>query len=371
MKPSIYYFSSIKYDFLTQRPQQLVNEWRRHFGKKIDCYYVEPFQSGINLRRSAEPFVLRTPFYCHFAKYGLVRLEAINRYFIARMPSKCLRGERVAIVCTTHWEPYLDHSCFDIICYDYLDALEVHAGAGNFQLMRERHCRLVEKSDIVFVTAEKLRQEVLSAYPTKAVVMVSNGVDSGYFQQNCKQHYITDFHKSERAVAGYVGAIYDWIDLELVHASARLTPEIDYVMIGPISDGNMRLVEKKPENVYYLGPKPYSLVPAYIDLFDVALIPFVNSNISASTDPIKLYEYFALGKPVVATRMLQLVPFDDGLRLTIGDDAGEFAAEVRRFSLDPHPGAAVLRLKVANENSWTTKAEAMLAEIEKHINQKV
>lgn len=350
------------YDFLTQRPQQLFTEWRKAYLDETSFFFVEPFKSEINIRSHSVPCVLKTPFYFHFTKYGFPRFEVINRFFIERMIRKSSDGYRVAILSTSFWEPYIDASSFNVICYDYLDALEVHTGAKNFRILKDRHERLLEKSDIVFVTAEKLRQEVTAAYPLKKVVAVSNGVDSGFFRKNRNSCSVKDYQKTGKKVAGYVGAIYDWIDLELVHDAAALLPEVDFLMVGPVSENHQQYVASKPENVHYVGPKPYNEVPAYIDLFDVALIPFVRSNISDSTDPIKLYEYFALGKPIVATRMLQLECYNDGVRLAIGDESASFAHAIRTFMQNDTEMARELRRQIADHNSWAAKAALMYSE---------
>lgn len=370
-KVATYYFSATDFGFLTQRPQQLFKEWNCNHGAEKSFFYVEPFRSEINLKQHELPAVLRTPFYFHFTKYGMPQLEGVNGYFIRRMVQKCWYGQKVAIACTSMWEPYLDKSTFDLICYDYLDALEVHTGAKNFDLMKLRHERLLAKSDVVFVTAEKLRQEVRSAHPDKQVIMVSNGVDFDFFQQRREAIRLEDYVKSRRKVAGYVGAIYDWIDLELVHAAARLTPEIDYVMVGPLSEKNGRLAAGSPANVIYLGAKPYDQVPSYVNTFDVALIPFVKSNISESTDPIKLYEYFALGKPVVATPMLQLEKYDDGVKLSIADAPAQFAEAIRTLADLDTAERRVGRQEVARANSWASKAALMIETVDKLMHQTV
>jgi glycosyltransferase involved in cell wall biosynthesis len=363
-KKAIYYFSSNDYGFLKQRPQQLFNEWRGNFSETKTFLYIEPFRSEIKLKRSPFENVHRSPFYFYFTKYGIPQLECINDFFINRTIRKCWSGSRVAIACTSLWEPYLDKGNFDFICYDYLDALEVHAGAKNFDLLKARHERLIAKSDIVFVTAEKLKQEVCAAHPGKQVVMVSNGVDFSFFQEKRRAMVPADYRKSDRKVVGYVGAIFDWIDLELVHAAARLTPELDYLMVGPVSGTNSALVVQKPGNVYYLGAKPYDQVPSYIDLFDLALIPFVKSNISESTDPIKLYEYFALGKPVVATPMLQLNRFNDGNKLSIADNAASFSEAVRALIAGDSAELRAQRQEVARLNSWASKAAIMIDSVD-------
>lgn len=359
MTTDVFYFSAVDFEFLTQRPQQLFNEWST-MSTDHTFYYVEPFRRGLFLPRTGK--IVRPSFYFYFTKYGMPRLESVNKFFVERLAKRTQGHKRVAIACTSLWEPYIDRSTFDFICYDYLDALEVHSGAANYSIVKQRHERLMAKSDIIFVTAEKLREEVRSVHPDKKVVTVANGVDCDFFTQR-RGAMVNDYARADRKVVGYVGAIADWIDLELVHATARLTPELDYVFVGPVMGKNVAVTKTKPDNVFYLGAKAYDSVPSYIDLFDIALIPFVKSNISESTDPIKLYEYFALGKPVVATPMLQLSKFNDRRKLAFGETPAAFAEEIRHLLQNDDEQSQCMRQEVARDNSWASKASVMLESI--------
>ena len=72
---------------------------------------------------------------------------------------------------------------FDLICYDYLDPLEhsvyyldpLEHSVSDFYRVHEQHKKLIGKSDIIFVTAQDLREDALSIADGKDVVMVSNG----------------------------------------------------------------------------------------------------------------------------------------------------------------------------------------------------
>ena len=61
---------------------------------------------------------------------------------------------------------------------------------------------------------------------------------------------------------------------------------------------NSGILEKK--NIRWIPPQPYARLREFLCLFDLALIPFVLNDITRSTSPVKLFEYFALQKPVVA-----------------------------------------------------------------------
>jgi glycosyltransferase involved in cell wall biosynthesis len=116
-------------------------------------------------------------------------------------------------------------------------------------------------------------------------------------------------------------------------------------------------------NVAWIGPRPYAILPAYLRLFDVATIPFLIDEITRSTSPLKLFEYFAGGKPVVTTPMPECKAFPE---VRIAATAGEFAAaldEARRDGADP---ARRERLReVGRANSWDARVRDVLAAVER------
>ena len=94
-------------------------------------------------------------------------------------------------------------------------------------------------------------------------------------------------------------------------------------------------------NVRVLGPRPYAHVPAYVQAFDVCWVPFDQSQVSRAANPVKIYEYLALGKPVVSTPVADTETF--GGLVHVGRSADEIAALLRaaRFENDEHAAARV------------------------------
>ena len=74
-------------------------------------------------------------------------------------------------------------------------------------------------------------------------------------------------------------------------------------------------------NVRWLGPKPYSELPRYVAAFDVGLIPYVENDYTRSCFPLKLYEYLAAGKPVVASGLPELAGMEPDVVLVDGPAA--------------------------------------------------
>ncbi|WP_160295196.1 glycosyltransferase [Geobacter sp. OR-1] len=266
----------------------------------------------------------------------------------------------VAMACASFWEPLLSHEFFDLIIYDCLDAIDVHAADGNYDELAHKHALLVNKANIVFATAAKLREDILWTSPEKPVVVVSNGVDGNFFAERCCKKI--RFPVVSGKVVGYVGAVRDWIDIDLLAETARMMSHITFVIVGPIEIKCQDIIKSCPDNIVFVGEQPYDDVPAWIARFDVALIPFRNSAIAEATNPVKLYEYFQLGKPVVATPMRELSQYcDDGL-LYFADNAKGFA-EAITLALDSGVVESEHRKNIAGMNSWQSKARMMMEQI--------
>ncbi|OYD25989.1 glycosyl transferase family 2 [Oceanimonas baumannii] len=122
-----------------------------------------------------------------------------------------------------------------------------------------------------------------------------------FFSTPCKHK----LYQSERPVVGYYGAISEWFDMELVIASARAYPEWDFVLVGNTFGCDTEKAEKQP-NIYFTGEVPYTELPGYLAAFDVCTIPFQLIELTLCTNPVKVYEYLAAGKPVVTTAMPEL-----------------------------------------------------------------
>ena len=332
----VYYFSTIPMDFLRQRPQQLFDAWPQRDGGCFTFYYVEPPCLHLKVRYGDSRFYTVLPW----------ETPQAQKTIGALIEAACERHARRVAICAEVWEPMIARCDFALICYDYCDVPEV----------MDRHQKLLAKSDLVIAATERLRQDVLARSPDKEVLLVSNGVDPAFFQTH-RSRIAGDYVKN-RPTAGFVGAVWHWIDVELIAATAVLLPDVDFLMIGPVAKYiTLPTAGTGPPNLLWLGEKPYGQIPSYIDLFDVALIPFKPGTIAETADPIKLYEYFVLGKPVVSTSVRQAARYGDGRLLKIAGTAEDFAEAIRFFLRHDQPDWRDERRSIAGENSWSRKAD--------------
>lgn len=184
------------------------------------------------------------------------------------------------------------------LVYRCVDDLSHFTGIPSNIIDVER--KLVQKADIVFATADTLRER-LENYG-KTVYSLPNAVDYDFFNKDFSLSK-TQIDQLENVII-YVGTIGEWFDCEFIHYCAKKRPNYNFVIIGPERTNAERM--KGISNVHLLGKIEYREVPAYIKKAKIGIIPFKKSKLVDAVNPLKLYEYFACGIPVAASEAHEL-----------------------------------------------------------------
>lgn len=174
---------------------------------------------------------------------------------------------------------------------------------------------LLRTVDIRFASSLML-QKNRSAMCGKSVNYIPNGVDYDYFKSYDFSTYPMEW--PTRPVVGYVGALAEWFDFELLEYAVKNLPDFHFVLVGstvpatkPILQG---LLQVYP-NLQWMGQQPYVKIPAFIRSYDIGMIPFRRSPLIEGVSPIKLFEYSACGLPVVSIRWAELESYQDEVYL--------------------------------------------------------
>lgn len=223
--------------------------------------------------------------------------------------------------------------------------------SGTTDAMIQRERELVSEVDCVVYTAKPLEDRLRQCHPQQ-MTYLPNGVDCDHFTRPAEAPIEYQNIPAPRAV--YVGAIADWFDVELVESTARRLPDVSFVIIGR-ADANVSRLEGI-DNVYLLGRKPYEQVPSFMQHAQVGLIPFRVSPLVHAVNPIKLYEYFAAGIPVVSVAWDELQNIASPARLTA--DADSFADAVQR-SIDETTNGDAFRA-FARQSDWRCRFDRLL-----------
>lgn len=265
-----------------------------------------------------------------------------------------------ALAVSPLWTPWLDELPFRRVIYDCIDDVSVHVPRTELKsLYRGWEDDLIDRVDAAVVSAESLGESIAARRPDLPIATIRNGVDAEAFDRAARSlPRPADVPDTGRPIIGFVGALYEWIDWGLIDRAAAETPECDFVFVGPHRQGGEagRLAQRG--NVRFLGARPYAAVPSYIAAFDVCWVPFDKSRVSRSANPVKIYEYLALGKPVVTTPVAGTESFGDLVR--VGMTAGE-VVEHLRLALDERERGSDERIRFARSNSWSSRAAAYVS----------
>jgi cyclopropane fatty-acyl-phospholipid synthase-like methyltransferase/glycosyltransferase involved in cell wall biosynthesis len=236
------------------------------------------------------------------------------------------------------------------------DCMDDHAGFSTNSaqaLQTEEH--LIRQADLVITSSKLLEEKVHVLNPR--TIQVKNGTEFEHF--HAPRHNGELDHLSGHPIIGYYGAISDWFDMQIVAHCATAHPDWHFVLIGATFGADLMPV-KDLANVHFLGEKKYAELPGYLAYFDVCTIPFKVIPLTLATNPVKFYEYMSAGKPVVSVALPELLPYRDDCYLA--DDAYQFDLLLQQALAEKdNPHKIERRQQLARENSWDSRAEAIVA----------
>jgi glycosyltransferase involved in cell wall biosynthesis len=171
-----------------------------------------------------------------------------------------------------------------------------------------------------------------------------------------------------RPVLGFTGNfLASKVDFDLLAALASALPQWTLLLIGPAAPETASVLQRLAQlpSVHWLGQKPYSELPRYVAAFDVGLIPYVSNAYTRSCFPLKLYEYLAAGKPVVASGLPELAQMEPDVLLV--DGATSFIEAVQDAVRCNDEADRLRRRALAARNSWETKTERLLRLVHREL----
>ena len=211
--------------------------------------------------------------------------------------------------------------------------------------------RLLARVDAVVCTAKSLT--LTKAPRTGRTHYLPQGVNYDHF--SAPRPVPAELAALPRPLIGFAGGLYDRVDLPLLRRLAEEHRDGSLVLVGPVAV-DVRSLDLP--NVHCLGARPYGDLPAFVQAFDVGLIPYFLNDETRSVDPLKLLEYLAAGIPVVTTDIPEALKYRDSVAVAGSRDA--FAAAVTRALSERDPAARARRQAVARQHTWDKRAAELL-----------
>lgn len=281
---------------------------------------------------------------------GAEWVNSLNQYFVRKKLKKQLDDLKfnnpILIIGSAHILPIIDVFNADKIIYHCSDDYSlVPSFPKSFHNIEKK---LINICDLVVTTADELKKAKIKYNAN--TISIPNGVDIKHFKktQNIKTEIHNDLKLFSKPIIGYIGTIFRWINQDWVEYAAIENKSYNFIFIGPITTNIIKL--QKINNIYFLGPKPYSQLPSLLKAFSVATIPFVIDGVTLKASPIKFYEYLASGIPIVSTDLPDLKDFSKVASLVKNKE--QFSSSLREVIKNDNKKLKEYRMKLAENYSW-------------------
>ena len=247
-------------------------------------------------------------------------------------------------------------------------------------IARRLELKAYQECDVLVCVSEALKEIIISevSIDTEKVVVLPNGVDTEFFNP---EHYKPKRIFSNFTV-GFVGTFNAWQRLDLLlEALHELRTEGINLSLVAVGSGIMHTQWQTQaerlgiaDNVAFIGRVPRQEVPPLIAGFDVGYSGQAELKIGKMYhSPLKIYEYMAMAKPVVAST------FEDSRRVLRDGETGFLfqggdKEELKRALTSAYMSQAILsnmgrmaREEIVTNHSWTSRVCDLTTEVERII----
>lgn len=309
----------------------------------------QPITANIWRMRALRPFPERFP-----------RLDRINDRFEAMQLRRALRALAIERPALWTQDPraaaLLVHLPPERLVYDLTDDWAAFEQDPQRRAVVEGRIRdLAERAELILACSRPLEREARTW--ASRVEYVPNAVA----EVTIPTLPPADISTLPRPVLGYAGTLHSArLDVELLAGAAELRSRWSFVLLGPdqLDPTDARRLGSL-RNVHRLGVRPQGEVRAYLEAFDICLFPHLITDFTRSLDPLKLYEYLAAGRPVIATETGN-VP-DLSAHLTYVTSPGELVAQAERALAEETPQRAAVRRAAVADATWQARARQIEA----------
>lgn len=358
---NFFYFMHVPWGWIKQRPHFLAEELSDSVDIKIFLPKVYRKYSLINNKTNL-PLIEVWKF--PLERYRLFRV--INYYILQFLFKYIYNLNTFSHIWLTDLRlyPYIKKIIHkkQIVVYDCMDDVV------QFDVLKKQYIELktIEKelfsrANIILFSSDELSQRKIKEYrlETKKCDVVYNAFDENLVDgpiYNTFDHQFDLYQNNSFKVLTYIGTISNWFDFKIIERSLNEFNKIVYFIVGPIEPSTQVF---KHERIIYFGSVEHKYVKSLILKSDALIMPFKVNTLTEAVDPVKLYEYIALGAKVLSIKYKELDKF--GKYISLYEHYDEFREFLKR--LDSKEIGHNKPIEFIQKNSWNTRKKQILVKL--------
>ena len=351
----------VPWGWIKQRPHFIAEELLNDFNVDV---YIPKFYKTPKLIKNCSSISITTLF-----QFPLARLKIV-KYINTKIAQYILKYQyriheyHYIWITDLRLYPYIKDILTNKqkLIYDCMDdVLAFEVLKSQYEYLQDIEQKLFEQVDLVFFSSEKLQEKKVNKYHLKPekYSLIYNALDKIFIDSNIYDKYDSffDSYRSKNyTVLTYIGTISNWFDFEAIEKSLENISDIVYFMIGPVEKGVEVLHH---ERIKYLGPIEHQYIKSIMLKSDILIMPFKVNELIESVDPVKMYEYIALGKQIISVKYDELNKFSRYIDFYENHD--EFIHVIQKCEKSQKEN--IINEDFINKNSWETRESEVVKRI--------
>lgn len=223
------------------------------------------------------------------------------------------------------------------------------------------------------VISKAIEQEFFKlGFSEKNILVAHDGVDIEKFDININKEKARKMSRLplDKILITYAGHLFEWKGVDVLLEATRdieiskyRNMDILFVFLGG-TERDVKKFRKKAKglnNVLILGHRPHKEIPLFLKAADALVLPnSVSDKISSYTSPLKLFEYMASKRPIVASELPSIAEIlNDGNSVLVKpDDPKKLVEGIKKILEDTDASAdlAIRAFEEVQQYTWQKRA---------------
>ncbi len=296
-----------------------------------------------------------SPFMIPFNQFNLIRF--FNRWSVLREVKKHLPDgiNPISITSVPNSCDYVGAFNESLKVYFCVDEFSLWPGL-DYELVKKMENKLLEEVDLIIATSDQLAKTKTKGEEKTEVI--THGVEFERFDLGAKE-------LGENFKLCYFGLFDERTDQSILSDIVQEFSDLEIHIIGPVvcNIDNLSVLPR----IFFHGRVPYDELPLHIREMDAFILPYVRSELTDNINPLKLKEYLATSRPVLATALPEVAKLKQHLSLfNTSKEAIELIKAIRSPN-SPHSGELV-REYVLGHETWKAKSQRLVTLLQSALN---